>query len=623
MKNLRKLTLALLVLSLILPAIPAYAQEPLPTEGDQPGEAPAVTPQGSWAFLRWGIDWQLFHLSSPREIDIFVARLHRITQTATIDTAIAAGKIKEGRESVPDMASRYQNAINYWGQAWGGRNDIPVAINGYFFDDTGGTGVPWSGVVNSGWYAKRFTDNLGDAGFAWTHERQAFVGACVYHTGNKNEVAFENSSYTPNLEAINAPHTSQEFILYTPQYNSQTDADATSLELLVEMTAPSQILPSPAGAVGTIRKIIKNQGATPLYFDYLVLSFWGAKKDLIQARINSGEIDVGDQIAISQEITDCPSSKTGTHDWTKTYASLGGDYHFLINGVYHDPGTGNSAVPNSRTAIAYNNDHVYFVVVDGWNAGQSEGIKISELSNFLVTQLGATNAVTMDSGGSSTFVVNGSILNNTYCNFTRNCGIPADQEITPRMQELESQGLFPSAAPVITDPALIAVDSPNCTPGNCKPLVGTGFMLVSSEPISRSLTFTPTQVVTSTASAAIRLGPGTNYASLGSVPSGTEGEVYGNLSNTNGVLAVNSAATSGLSYWWFVDMGSLTGWVVEEVLEGGSTPPQPPPFEPTDFAYMPTIPHAAVGVSAAGYGFIQGYPGPAAATGTIPGPTSR
>ncbi len=618
MKNLRRITLVLLVVLLIIPAVPGYADAP-----DQPGGEPSVTPQGDWAFLRWGIDWQLFHLTSPRPIDIFVARLHRVTQTATIDTAIAQGKIKEGRESVPDMAARYQNAVNYWGQAWGGRNDIPVAINGYFFDDSGGTGTPWSGVVHSGWYAKQFTNNLGDAGFAWTHERQAFVGACVYHTGNNNEVAFEKSGYTPNIEAINAPRSSQEFIIYTPQYNYQTDPDSTSLELLVEMTEPSQILPSPAGAVGKIRKITKNQGATPLYFDYLVLSFWGVKRDLIQARINSGEINIGDQIAISQEITDCPSSKTGSHDWTKTYASLGGDYHFLIDGVYQDPGTGDSAVPNSRTVVAYNNDHVYFVVVDGWNAGQSEGIKISELNNFLVTQLGATNAVSMDSGGSSTFVVNGSVINNTYCNFTRNCGMQASDEFVPRSNEIEYPEIFPPAALSVTDPALMAVESPDCTPGNCKPIVGTAFMLVSSEPISRSLTFTPTQIVTSTATAAIRLGPGTNYASLGSVPSGTEGQVYSNLSNTNGVLAKNIAATSGLSYWWFVDMGNLTGWVVEEVLEGGSTPPEPPPIDYTDFAFLPTIPHAAVGVSAVEYGFIQGYPGPVPATGTIPGPTSR
>ena len=85
--------------------------------------------------------------------------------------------------------------------------------------------------------------------------------------------------------------------------------------------------------------------------------------------------------------------------------------------------------------IAYNSEFVYFVVVDGWNLNQSEGMTFAELSNFLVSQLQVTDAVTLDGGGSSTFVVYGTIINNTYCNFTRNCGIhPIDR--TPPLPTL-------------------------------------------------------------------------------------------------------------------------------------------------------------------------------------------
>ena len=91
MKNLRRITLVLLVVLLIIPAVPVYADAP-----DQPGGEPSVTPQGDWAFLRWGIDWQLFHLTNPRPVDIFVARMHRVTQTATIDTGIAPGEDQRG-----------------------------------------------------------------------------------------------------------------------------------------------------------------------------------------------------------------------------------------------------------------------------------------------------------------------------------------------------------------------------------------------------------------------------------------------------------------------------------------------------------------------------------------------
>jgi hypothetical protein len=569
--------------------------------------------------LRWGIDWQKFHLNSPRPIDIFVARMHRITETATVDTAIAQGTISQGRETISGMAARYDGAINYWGytepvsntwlQAWGSRNDVAVAINGYFFDRDGGTGVPWSGVVHSGSYDRRFTDNVGDAGFAWTHERQAFIGSCVYHTGNKNEVLFERAgSYAPNIEAINVPRDNEDVILYTAQYDSDTGTGSDALELLVEMSGPSQILPKPAGNVGYIRRISTSQGSSPLYFDYVVLSFWGDARAALENRINSGLIAVGDRVNIFQEITDCASAPS--HDWTKTYASLGGDYHFLNDSVVRYDFSNNDAnVPNSRTAIAYNANHVYFVVVDGFRP-DSIGITVGELGEFLRDHpdIQATDAVSLDSGTSSTMVINGAVVNNTECNFTRDCGVLADQ------------GLGKSPQETVLDPALTYKTEWDNPTGQVEPLVCTALLMVSSESVSRSQVFTPTQLITATASTAIRLGPGTNYASLGTISPGMTGDVVGNFSQTNGVLAKNGA---GFSYWWFVDMGDLTGWVPEETLAGGTTPPEPPPIVYTDFLFMPTISRATVVVAAAESGMPQSREDQLFLPTTIPGPTSR
>ncbi len=285
-------------------------------------------PATDWTYLRPGIDWQKFDLNNPRPIEIFVARLHRGELSATLETGIGQGRVSGGTETTSGMAARYDNAINYWGQAWGNRNDVAVAINGYFFGEPQEPlGVPWSGVVHSSWYAHRYSDNIGDAGFVWTHERETFIGSCVYHTGNKNEVLFENAgTYAPNIDAINVARDDEDFILYTPQYDASTGTGSEALELLVEMSSPNQILPKPAGAVGYIRQI-RQSGPTPLYHDYVVLSFWGEARASVQTRIDDGRIGVGDRVTISQEITDCLGEPT--QDWTKTYAGLGGDYHFL------------------------------------------------------------------------------------------------------------------------------------------------------------------------------------------------------------------------------------------------------------------------------------------------------
>jgi hypothetical protein len=595
-KLFRKLILLAVILAMLAPVYSARAEGPTP-------------PSGEWGFIRWGMDWQKFHLANPRPIDIFVARLHRAEPKNTIETAIAMGTIAQGKETPSGMAARYNGAINYWDQVWGNRNDVAVAINGYFFDRDGGTGVPWSGVVNSGWYAHRFTDNVGDAGFAWTQERQAFIGSCVYHTGSKNEPIFENAgTFAPNIDDINVARTDEEFIVYTPQFDSDTNTDGSALELLVEMTTPSQILPKPAGAVGYIRRINKTTGSTPLYADYVVLSFWGAKRASVETRINDGLIDVGDKVTIYQEITDCDGLPT--LDWTKTYASLGGDYHFLNNGVIRsDFSNPDANVPNSRTAVAYNADYVYFVVVDGFRP-DSIGITVAELGNFLKNNadIQATDAVSLDSGTSSTMVINGAVVNNTYCNFTRDCGVAYD----PAVEKASKDTILP--------PEQTYKEQWDDPTGVLEPLVGTGMLMVAVQPIAQSTTFTPTQPITTTGSVEVRLGPGTNYASLGSAPAGATGEVIANLSKLNGVMAKNEGSAIGYSFWWFVDVGDLAGWVPEESLKSGIAPPPPTPTPSatpsvtptpvnfTSFLFMPTIPRALMSVVAAAYGTPAPYP---------------
>lgn len=577
-----KLTLLMILLALLMPAYPARAEQPTP-------------PTGEWAFIRWGIDWQQFHLTNPRPIDVYIARMHRSELSATIETAIAQGTIAQGKETPSGMAARYDGAINYWDQVWGKRNDVAVAINGYFFDRDGGTGAPWSGVVHSGWYAHRFTDNVGDAGFAWTQEREAFIGSCVYHTPNKNEVLFENArTFAPNIDAINLARTGEDFILYTPQFDSDTNTDGSALELLVEMTSPSQILPKPTGAVGYIRSVNKTTGSTPLYADYVVLSFWGAVRDSVNARLSDGRINVGDKVTIFQEVTDCVGLPA--LDWTRTYASLGGDYHFLNNGVvrtsYSNP---DATVPNSRTAVAYNADYVYFVVVDGFRP-DSIGITVPELGYFLRdnTDIQATDAVSLDSGTSSTMVINGAVVNNTYCNFTRDCGVAHD----PALEKAPKDTTLPPELTYKTE-----WDDPTTV---LEPLVGTAMLLVSLQPIAQSTTFTPTQSISTLSQVSVRLGPGTNYASLGAAPSGATGEVVANLSGLNGVMAKNEGSDIGYSFWWFVDLGDLAGWVPEEALTGGVVPPSPTPSATpsatptpvayTSFLYMPNIPRALMSV---------------------------
>jgi hypothetical protein len=78
-------------------------------------------------------------------------------------------------ETISQMVPRYDQAINAWGGTWGSRNRVVAAINGSFYNTS--TGMPHSGIVHSGVYTKWYRSLGGSGGFAWTLDRQAFIGA--------------------------------------------------------------------------------------------------------------------------------------------------------------------------------------------------------------------------------------------------------------------------------------------------------------------------------------------------------------------------------------------------------------------------------------------------------------
>ena len=519
------------------------------------GAAAQMSPEApdAWTVVASGIEYQKYHITNPRPVDIFVTRMDRSNQSVTIDSAIGQGRLSGGTEKVSGMAARYDQNINYWARTWGNRNRVVVAINGYFFGSPQEpSGVPWSGVVNSAWYSKRFTTNIGDAGFAWTLDRQAFIGKCVFHRAERNDISFIGASYDPNIDAINITRSDEELILYTPQYDATTktleNGATPRAEILIELTRPSLVISDPSYVRGTIKGIYKNSGSTPIPFDHAVLAAWGNIGSALVSRINGGDIDVGDEVRITNEITDCVSDPQ--HDWTNVYASLGGDYHFLRAGAYYPPSNPDATVRNSRTVVGYSSSYVFFVVVDGFNANVSEGITLLSLSDWMEVTLGATDAVSLDSGTSSTMVVNGEVKNNTYCTYTRNCGM---------QNPTGTESQFQSSPPDSGEAVEISTASDNA-------YVGSGLMMVVVEPRAQSARFRSGQSLTALLQTSLRLGPGANYASLLTLNPGAQGIVITHL--LDGVLATGS-------YWWKGTFGGSTGWVKEESMQGGQLPPPP------------------------------------------------
>lgn len=74
-----------------------------------------------------------------------------------------------------------------------------------------------------------------------------------------------------------------------------------------------------------------------------------------------------------------------------------------------------------RTAFGYNDTTCFLVTVDGRREGHSAGMSLPELASLML-ELGATEAVNLDGGGSTTMLVRGSIRNRPSDNRVRPIG---------------------------------------------------------------------------------------------------------------------------------------------------------------------------------------------------------
>jgi hypothetical protein len=514
-----------LILYVLLLSLPWL--EPVPATQ----EAPDL-----WQHLAPGISYREFYLPAPNHV--YVSRMDRTEPSVTVDSSISQGKLSGELETVRGMAQRYDQAINYWDEEWGKRNQVVVAINGYFFDTK--SGIPWSGQLQSGWYVKRFEDRQNHSGFVWTMDRLAFIGGCIVHPPGKQIITHVPTGRTILFDGINVPREENQLIIYTPQYDATTPAEDEGFEALIELERPMMILPSPAMNMGIVRQINDGQGSTPIPFDHIVLSASGKAADALR-----GSLSIGDQVGISQELRHLDSSCSSPlpQSWTKAYAAVGASYNFLREGVIQGSEDLGALLHNPRTAVAFDDSYIYFIVVDGRQPLHSLGMSMVDLGLFAKLTLGATWGVALDGGGSTTMVVNGEVVNRP----NPEIAFQSDNEI-----------MSPSNSRATGGPKALFSHSEQ-TRNTIERVVANGLMMVIVQPKEQSTRFTPGTKVSITGGdqVAVRLGPGTNYAALAYLTPNTQGTLLDHL--LDGVLAKDF-------YWWKADFGDVSGWVAEEYL---------------------------------------------------------
>lgn len=195
-----------------------------------------------------------------------------------------------------------------------------------------------------------------------------------------------NGANSHMIHSINKRRDANHLVLYTPYFSTSTQTNSLGTEVV--LTNIQGKLNGNGVVVGTVKDVIVGVGNEPLLPGKIILSGHGEASSYLQ------QAKVGDTVQISLQYDQAA--------WSGMQEAVGGRYHLVSNGAVQSFSV---AGVHPRTAIGIDgNGNVFTVVVDGRNTDHSNGVTLDELAK-LMKDFGAVEAMTLDGGGSSTFVV--------------------------------------------------------------------------------------------------------------------------------------------------------------------------------------------------------------------------
>jgi hypothetical protein len=189
-------------------------------------------------------------------------------------------------------------------------------------------------------------------------------------------------------------------VLFTPIFGPSTRA-TNHVELVLERDGRNPWLPLRAGRNYRARiRSINPAGDTRLPRDAAVLTLGSQQTNLLAG------LRAGDLLQLSTALS---------RDLTRATIALGGGPLLVREGREQRwpdrHGTNTYLLPrHPRTALGYNPRELFLVEVDGRQKILSVGMTFAELAAFMKS-LGCTDALNLDGGGSSTFWLQGRVMN--------------------------------------------------------------------------------------------------------------------------------------------------------------------------------------------------------------------
>jgi hypothetical protein len=304
----------------------------------------------------------------------------------TVEMGFAEGKRNySGKEPTSQIAARYDTVTN----------DVVAAINASHFSSDlfihgmQGTGSNIVGYPTRTWPKEAYVLQESGEAFVVSDPPAAIPTVCF---ADGAELA---------ADVLNYPCTSDTLAVYTPDWGATTDSTSEGVEVIVEDVSypwrPNKWINGVITDVRTGPGSVNN----PIPPDGLVLAACpGAEEELL------AHASVGDLICTYVELVPL--------DLNNAKVICGGASGWLVkDGAPYPEGSeyGHGSDRHPRTVLAWSGKRHWFVTCDGRQAGYSVGMTYAEMADFLVNCLQVEHAVNLDGGGSTTMVVDDSVVN--------------------------------------------------------------------------------------------------------------------------------------------------------------------------------------------------------------------
>lgn len=290
------------------------------------------------------------------------------TPSASISPKVSFGSSVVSLQTVSSVAKDLE----------GNGKRVLSGINGDYY--VMATGDPLGLVVTDG--VLRSSDaSLSAVGF--NADGTALVGSpALWITAN-----FNGQYY--NLHGINKVRNANGYFLFTEDFSANTKNTLAGVDVVL---VPSGELGIGKSIPCTVEQVIEAKGATSLPDGRFILSISSAADKGLQDALRA--LKPGDNVTIGVTSPD--------ERWNNVDCAVGGLYRLITDGNLNAGLDTSSAAP--RTAIGTKADgSVIFYTIDGRQAGHSIGATIQMVGQRLL-ELGCTNAVLLDGGGSTTMV---------------------------------------------------------------------------------------------------------------------------------------------------------------------------------------------------------------------------